>query len=348
MSSTLRIRMGAERLILTVVRSLRHHLGLEKTTYVDQRVGQYRRYWEEAATALSADFEPLTERVWEVRRDGARTRIAHYVTELDNPVTLRLAGDKKYLYALAGSTGVPVPEHVFVGVDGIDEAHRLLGRIDGPCVVKPTRDTSSGLGITTYVSGRYGLEWAIARASLWCPEILVERQVPGESYRLLFLKGDMIHAVRRRGSRVRGDGVHTVRELASRGGVAMDRLAHLTLEAQGLATGAVPADGASVLIGGLPVGEHRTRELRTVYDEDATNVIAPGLVAEIRPVVLGLGAAFAGVDVVTVDPTRPLRETGGAFIEVNTTPGIHHHDVRSEEGTNFRVGEIVLDELLAT
>ena len=38
------------------------------------------------------------------------------------------------------------------------------------------------------------------------------------------------------------------------------------------------------------------------------------------------GVRFAGVDFVTPDPAAPV-SAGGAFIELNTTPGIHHHDV---------------------
>jgi cyanophycin synthetase len=342
------IRIGFKRLILRVVRSLRYHLGLEKTTYVDHRVEQYRRYWADAASALSAEFEPLTDSVWEVRRNGKSTRIAHYVTELDNPVTLRLAGDKEYLYRLAEAAGTPVPEHVFVDVECLDDAQRLLARTGGPLVVKPARDTSSGLGITTYVHGRRGLEWAIARASVWCPDILVESQAPGESYRLLFLVGNMIHAVRRRGTRVEADGVGTVRALAASAGVGrLDRLAMQTIQAQSLDAESVPPKGASILIRGLPESENRTRELRTVYDEDVTGLICPGIVDEIRPLIERLDTSFAGVDIVTVDPSRTLHEVGGVFLEVNTTPGIHHHDIRGEGSQPFQVGEVALAHLLS-
>jgi len=342
-----RHRVVSERFLLRILRSLRSHLGFETTTYIDERVGQYRRYWEEAASALSAEFEALTDSIWEVRRDGARTRIAHYVTEFDNPVTLRLAGDKALLYRLAGGTGISLPEHVVIGIDSVDEAQGLLARTGGPCVVKPARDTASGLGITTYVGGRYQLEWAVALASIFCPEVLVESQVPGESYRLLFLNGRMIHAVRRRGTRVQADGIHTVQELAARARVGpLDHFVERTLAAQGWAADAVPPNGTSVLLRGLPPGQSRTRELRTVYDEDATELIGPDLVAEVRTLVSRLGVSFAGIDVVTVDPSRSLTGSG-ALIEINTTPGIHHHDVHRNGGQPFRVGEAVLSELLS-
>jgi phosphosulfolactate synthase len=52
------------------------------------------------------------------------------------------------------------------------------------------------------------------------------------------------------------------------------------------------------------------------------------------------------VDVVTVDPSRPSGRAGGAFIEVNTTPGIHHHYHTDEERRTHPVAVRVLRRLL--
>jgi hypothetical protein len=348
MSDLLQFRVACYRFLLRIVRSLRAHLGLERTTYIDRRVPEYRRYWEAAAAALSAEFEALSDSVWEVRRDDARTRIAHYVTEFDNPVTLSVAGDKALVYRLAEAEGIPVPDHVLVGPGTLRAGADFLQRHHGPCVVKPARDTSSGLGVTTYVFSRHALEWAIARASLFCADVIVESHVPGESYRLLFLEGRMIHAVRRRGTRVTGDGVGTVGSLVARAfGEPLDRIAEVTLAAQALSGESVPAPGTSVLVSGLPPGEKRRRELRTVYDEDVTGMIGAGLVTQLQPLVSRVGASFAGVDIVAVDPTLPLREGGAALIEINTTPGIHHHNVPGVAGGRFVVAEVVLGQLLA-
>lgn len=344
----LRFRVVCWRFLLRILRSLRSHLGLERTRYIDQRVEEYRTYWEDAALALSVDFEALSESIWELRRDGVRTRVAHYVTEFDDPVTLRLAGDKALIYRMAEAEGVSVPEHVLVGTGTLQDAVNFLHRSNGPCVVKPARDTSSGLGVTTYVFSQNELEWAIARASIFCSDVIVESVVPGESYRLLFLEGRMINAVKRRGTRVSGDGVGTVRELVAQSyGEPLDSIADLTLGAQGLSGDTVPPQGASVLVRGLPSREARKRDLRTVYDEEMTGSISSDLVMELQPLVARAGASFAGVDVITVDPTVPLGQAGGALIEINTTPGIHHHNIPGAAGGTFTVAEVVLRRLLA-
>lgn len=342
-----RARMALKRGIVRLARSLRSRMGLEGTTYVTERTPEYRRYWERGAYRISAEFEALTDSFWEVRRGGARTRIASYVTELDDPVTLRIAGDKPLVYGMAESEGVPVPDHLVIGVGDVDAARDFLRRHDGPLVVKPARNTSSGLGVTTYVFRASALEWAVARASLLCPDVLVEAAVPGESCRLLFLDGRLIHAVRRRGARVLADGIRSVREATEEEhGTPLDPLAEWTLRAQGVGPDQVPAQGSSVLVRSLPFEEARTRELRTVYDEDVTDRIHPGLVEEVRPLIERVGAVFCGVDVITAEPGRSLAESRGAFIEINTTPGIHHHYLDPEDLDGEGVAELVLERLL--
>jgi cyanophycin synthetase len=138
----------------------------------------------------------------------------------------------------------------------------------------------------------------------------------------------MIHAVRRHGVRVTPDGHASIRALLAAEdltGLAGERVTAMTLLAQDLTIDSVPAAGASLLVRVLPAQERKRVELRTVYDEDITESIAPALVAEVRQVVDALGSEWAGVDILTTDPGRPLSEVGGVLLELNTTPGLHHH-----------------------
>jgi cyanophycin synthetase len=330
------------------MREGRRALGLDDTVYVDARVEEYRRYWEAAARSLGADMSALADGIWEVRYRSVRTRIAGYVLSLDDPVTLRIAGNKALCYRLARDAGVPVAEHRVVRLANVAAARSLLLERPGLYVVKPARGSSSGIGVTTCVSTPEELEAAAVLASLFCDELLVERMVPGESYRLLFLDGEFLHAVRRRGTRVVGDGRSTVAELLRRQPDAgrLDALAEMTLGAQGLGPASVPAAGRSVLVRGLPPGTSRSRELRTIYDEPATELLHPEVVAAAGRVVQALGSQFAGVDVVTADPAVPLDRSGGVFLEINTTPGIHHHCLEAEGGQTSAVATRVLQFLL--
>lgn len=302
--------------------------GRRRTVYVADRVDEYRAYWSAAASSIGADFIPLTDRLWEVRLGGARTRIMNDLVQLDDPVVLAMAGDKGLCYRLAGELGIPVPLHAFFPRMGLWAAWRMISADGHPFVIKPRRNTSSGMGVTVGVTRLDETARAVARAGVRDSSFIAERMVAGETCRILFLGGEMIHAVRRRGIRVTPDGHASIGALlATEGhaGLAADRVTALTLLAQDLTLDSIPARGASVLVRVLPAQERKRVELRTVYDEDITAAIAPGLVAEVRQVVEAIGSEWAGVDILTTDPGRPLSEVGGVLLELNTTPGLHHH-----------------------
>lgn len=343
------LRLRARRVGAVLAREGRRSLGLDRTVYVDQRLDEYRAYWRAAAESIGAGFVPLSDSLWEVRLGDRRTRISGYVVQADDPVTLRLAGDKAICLRIAAEAGVPVPPHHPFSLHTLDEARAIVAAEPGPWVVKPVRGSASGLGVTTGVEGPRALEAAAVRASLHGPGLLLERMVPGESCRLLYLDGELIHAVRRRGVRLAADGRLSLRELARAAGLARlldDPIVPDTLAAQGLTADDVPPAGVSVLLRGIPLVPHPRRELRTVYDETVTHRVHPATAAALAEVVRRVGSRFAGVDVVTADPSRPLAQAGGAFIEINTTPGIHHHYHTDDERRTHPVAVRVLRRLL--
>jgi cyanophycin synthetase len=302
--------------------------GGRRTVYVGDRVNEYRDYWSAAASSIGAEFVPLTDRLWEVRLGGARTRIMNDLVQLDDPVVLAMAGDKGLCYRIAGELSVPVPVHHIFPRRGLWAAWRMISEDGHPFVIKPRRNTSSGIGVTVGVTRLDEAARAVARAGVRDSSFIAERMVAGETCRLLFLGGEMIHAVRRRGIRVTPDGRASIRALLTADGhadLAADRVTTLTLLAQDLTVDSVPSVGAPLLVRVLPARERKRVELRTAYDEEITGSIGPGLVAELKPVVDAIGSEWAGVDILTTDPGRALSEVGGVLLELNTTPGLHHH-----------------------
>ncbi|MGC2463094.1 MAG: hypothetical protein WA446_19315 [Steroidobacteraceae bacterium] len=53
------------------------------------------------------------------------------------------------------------------------------------------------------------------------------------------------------------------------------------------------------------------------------------------------------MDLVTVNPSLPLEATGGALLEVNTMPGIHHHYIAAERGLREPIAATVVRYLLS-
>ncbi len=299
----------------------------------------YKALWQRAAAAIGASFEELAEGLWEVRRDGRMTLINNFEVRLDDPVILHLAGDKALCYRLLQRGGLPVPEHAVYSLAEFETAAQFI-RAQGPqlAVVKPSKGTSGARGITTHIRTLAECRKATALASLYGEAILIERWIAGESYRLLVLDGKMIHASRRRGLRVVGDGTATIDQLMARqaAGVRVaDRDIVATLAAQGLSTASVLPDRREVLVRSSPLARHDVGEQRTVFDENVTGEICGAIRAVAAQAAELLFSRFAGVDVITLDPTLPLINTGGVINEVNTTPGLHHHyNLMNEHGVD--------------
>lgn len=328
MAALRRLMLMAQRLRWRLVHAARRLLGLKRTRYVDERVEEYRRYWEEAANTLGAALDPICAGVWEIRRGAQRTRIASYMVQIDDPVTLRLAGNKPYCCEVARRHGVPVAPYRVVRLEVLDAAWRFMAERGGLFVVKPAGRSSSALGVTMHVRTRRQLHSAAALASLYGAEVMVEAMVPAESCRMLYLEGELIHAVRRRGVRLVGDGRSSIEELLLRAGLETlrsDVATVSTLEAQRLSLQSRSAAQAEVVVRYLPAAERVTEELRTVYNECITPLVCPQLARSLGRIVREVGSRFAGVDVLTNDPSLQLAESGGVFLELNTTPGLHHH-----------------------
>jgi len=311
----------------------------EQTTYVWDRIPLYREIWGQAASELSAQFTELAEGIWEVARGGRRTRICNHMVQLDDPVIYHLAGNKTFCYALLGAQKIPAARHAAFRLHEFHKAEQFMERNEGFVVVKPANGTSAGMGVTTHIASIRECREAAALASLYSDELIIEQFIPGESYRVLVLDNEVIHASRRSGLRVRGDGKSTLWQLAmredslrrGRNGDGPGRLREddrdfaATLKAQGLTPESIPTTGRCLLVKSVAGPLQRTDEVRTVYTENVMGLIGPDIRRRAVQAAGSLHSRFAGVDIITLDPAVPLEKSGGVVVEINTTPGLHHH-----------------------
>jgi cyanophycin synthetase len=331
-----------EKLLVRLRKSWDARRRSSRQVYVQDRVSEYRDIWRAVAEEIGADFAPLADDLWEIRLGGRKTRVMNHRMEFDDPVILEIAGNKALVYRLLRENGLRVPEHEAFRLDDLGRAEAFLGRNPAGCVIKPAYGTASGMGVTTHILTRREVRKAALLASTYAPELLIERMIPGESYRLLVLDGEMIHAVRRQGPRLVGDGVSSVAELAraenqrrmalGEAALGTGRDCVFTLGCQNLTLSSVPSKGQSFVVQSVNDAEQRCAEVRTVYNQTVTDLVCAALKRNAERVADTLRSRFVGVDVVTTDPAIPLEESGGAIIEANTTPGLHHHyDLRREK-----------------
>lgn len=330
-----------ERFIARLRKMTNARIGKTGQIYVQDRVAEYRTMWQAIAEDAGAHFTDISSGIWEIELDGRKTRILNDILEFDNYVILEMAGMKPLMYGMFADRGLPVPEYLVFGLESIDAAYRFLERFPAGCVIKPAKGTSSGQGVTTHIVTKKEARKAAILASLYDRELLIEPMIPGECYRLLVLKGEMVHAVRRRGLRLEGDGQSSVSQLiraenTRRAGIAeaeldIDADCRFTLKNQGMTLESIPDPGHLFLIKSVNDSGRKKVEVRTVYNETVTDSVCLSIRQVAEKAARILNSDFVGVDFITRDITVPLEQTGGVINEVNTTPGLHHHyDVATE------------------
>jgi cyanophycin synthetase len=193
--------------------------------------------------------------------------------------------------------------------------------------------------VTTGVRDRRGLVFAVARAAAFGSDLIIEHEVEGRNYRLLFLDGVLLDALTRFPPTVVGDGTASVADLVRRENLqrvelgssraqtslSIDSDMLLTLRREGLTLDSVPSKDRVVVV------KHVVNDNAAHQNEQVRDGLAPAIVGTARNAAAAIGVRLAGVDIITGDPSRPLEETGGVVLEVNTTPGLYHHYRRSGE-----------------
>jgi cyanophycin synthetase len=316
----------------------------------------YDDLWRNAASEAGAEISTLPNGLRQISRGRLRTFVGHSEIMLDSAITSQLMLNKAVIFDWLAAKGLRVPLRQKFDLGSLDLAEAFLRENDGPVVVKPADGTGCGHGVTTRITDRYGLLKAARHAAAFHTELLVEEQLVGASYRLLFLDGEFIDAVRRDPPSVTGNGRSTIRQLVTaenerrRSSGVITALSPLmidlecrnTLSACGLSPATIPAAGLEVMIK-LAVNENGAAQNHLVREDVHPEIVETG-----SRIVRDFGVGFAGLDVTATDISLPLAEGGAIFNEINAGPGIHHHYLVSDQNRIAHVAPRILEHLFST
>ena len=279
-------------------------------------------------------------------------RIRATMTSLTSALAVDVAGDKQLTRQLLESAGLPVPMGKVVRT--VDEAVQAAKRIGFPVVVKPL-DGNHGRGVGLDLTTLRAVRGAFSRALKQSRggRVVVEGMVTGRDYRLLVIGGTMVAVAERVPAHVVGDGTLTVRQLVDlanadpRRGVGhekvltrirIDEVAEALVRSQGHGLDDVPGAGEMVLLAATGNMSTGGSSIDRTWEAHEDNVD----IAEEAARVVGLDVA--GIDFIAPDITVPVRETGGAVVEVNAAPGFRMH-THPTEGEPQYVARPVIDML---
>jgi cyanophycin synthetase len=274
---------------------------------------------------------------------------------LDGAIASKLLLNKDLTYRWLAAKGLRTPAYASFGLGSIQAAEEFMLAHPGPAVVKPADGTGCGHGVTTNIADHATLRDAATHAAAFHSSLLIEQQLSGSSYRLLFLEGRFLDAVRRDPPMLTGDGRSSIRELAQQENdrrregaqvtalspLILDRESSNTLARAGMSPASVPGEGDRVRVK-LAVNENSASENHVVREQ-----VHPEIVETCRRIAGDFGLGLAGFDLMSDDISLPPNEGATAFAEINTGPGLHHHYLVAEVGRITPVAEIILDHLFA-
>jgi D-alanine-D-alanine ligase-like ATP-grasp enzyme len=304
---------------------------------LEHRSQFYSHIWHDAASQLGASIERLGNEILEIRLGQNYTRVQQNTTAVDSSITAAVAQQKPLVHRLLARKQLRTPAYCEFTLNEIPKAAAFVERVAGKCVVKPANG-GGGQGVTTGVIGRFDVIRAAANAAVYGPNLMVEQQIAGSVYRLLYFNGVLMDAVLRKPSAVVGDGRSTVRELICLENEARlktgPKLAHAlividldvqsTVSGQGLTLSSVPKEGAEVIL-------KRVINDNSRYDNlAAKHLLCKSIIDDGAAAAEAVGVRLAGIDVITSDPSVPLAVSGGVILEVNTSPSYHHHYYKSD------------------
>ena len=266
---------------------------------------------------------------------------------------VELACDKEGTKTILRDSGIPVPRGTTIQY--FDDLEDAIADVGGyPIVIKPL-DGNHGRGITIDINDwDHAVEaYDFAAKESKSRSIIVERFYRGSDHRILVINGKLVAVAERIPAHVIGDGQNTIEDLIKitnkdprRGDghsnvltkISLDKTALDVLARQGYKLDSVLEVGniaylratANLSTGGVAV--------------DRTDDINPENIWLMERVAKVIGLDIAGIDVVSPDITKPLREVDGVIVEVNAAPGFRMH-VAPSQGLPRNVAAPVLEML---
>ena len=281
-------------------------------------------------------------------------RIRATMTSRTSAIAVDIASDKSVTNSLLSSAGLPVPRSRVVRTEeGAVEAATEIGY---PCVVKPL-DGNHGRGVALDLRTDEDVRRAFKPAydESRGGDVVVETFVTGNDYRVLVVGGRLAAVAERVPASVVGDGKHTVHELVEienadpRRGIGHEKVltrikvsesAEALVRKQGFAMDAVPPKGQRVMLAATGNMSTGGTSIDRTHEAHPDNIE----IAETAAQVVGLDVA--GIDFIAPDITVPVREQGGAIVEVNAAPGFRMH-THPTEGEPQYVAKPVIDLLFS-
>lgn len=338
-----------------VRRFLEDHKVVNRPAFEKDRFRFYEDLWRKTAADMGCEIEDFGNGYFKISNKDNWTFVLEAKVMLDDHLSLRMAGNKPLVHRMLTEGNFPIQDYCEYGIHSLNKAMDFIKSKGKPCVVKPAAGSGAGNGITTKISNYKQLKKASVWAATFSPRLLIEEEIPGDSYRLMYLGGKFLDAVRRNPPVVTGDGKTTIKKLMqienkrrldsdkiiALSPMLIDFECRLCLKKMGITLNYIPQQGEEIPLKTV-CNQNTSAENESVTREVHSSIIKYG--EEISKM---FRLELVGVDLITPDVSQPLEKVGGVINEINTNPGIHHHYLINNPDKGVPVAQRILEYILA-
>lgn len=272
------------------------------------------------------------------------------ITGNTSSIAVDIACNKELTKRMLHDAAIPVPMGDLI-VDE-EELQSVIKKIGYPIVIKPldgNHGKGSSINVNDWVSSVTGLEYA----QKYSKKVIVEKYITGYDFRVLVINNKMVAAARRVPAHVVGDGESNLEQLIEKENkdprrgyghenvlteITVDKDTLELLEKLQYTLETIPQKGEVVYL-------KSTANLSTGGTSiDVTDMVHPENITMAERISKIIGLDVCGIDIMAENLTQPLKESGGAIIEVNAAPGFRMH-LAPSEGLPRNVAAPVVDML---
>ena len=279
-----------------------------------------------------------------------QTRFQATITGNTSSIAVDIACNKELTKRMLDEAAISVPTGDLVHDE--EGLVKVIEKIGYPIVLKPL-DGNHGKGSSINVNDIETAIVGLAHAQNYSQKVIVERYITGYDFRILVINHKMIAAARRVPAHIIGDGELNIQQLIDKENldprrgyghenvlteILVDKDTNELLEKLHYTVESVPKNGEIVYL-------KSTANLSTGGTSiDVTDMVHPENIVMAERVSRIIGLDVAGIDIMAENLTQPLRESGGAILEVNAAPGFRMH-LAPSEGLPRNVAAPVVDML---
>lgn len=273
-------------------------------------------------------------------------------TLMDNTsaLGLEISGDKDRTKSILELNGIPTATGQVVS--NLQDAIDLANDLHYPVVVKPING-NHGRGVTTNINSDLELRKAYKRAQKISDDIIIEKFLIGNDYRVMVIDGKYVACALREPAHVIGSGKHTIEDLIKRLNqdpkrgeghdnvltkVSIDDETEDMIQNQGYELQSIPLKGMKVTLKSTANVSSGGTAIDITDKVDPYNKFLAERISNI------IGLNVMGIDIISPSLEQPIEKGKGGVIEVNAGPGFRMH-LSPSKGQSRNIPAAVVDML---